>query len=76
MSAVSAPIFSAPVFVTWTQQWDMDRYVEHYVRSRRLTAHEHAREAVREALASYPGRTPYTKSALDFYLDANLGRDN
>ena len=57
-----------------TQQWDMEQYIEHYVRSRRLSVDEH--RTVRAALDCYPGNTPYTKSALDFYLDANLGRDN
>ena len=66
----------APIFVTWTQQWDMEQYIEHYLRARRLGGNEHAREMVHETLESYPGNTPYTKAALDFYLDANLGRDN
>jgi len=63
-----------PVFVTWTQQWDIEQYIDHYVRSRRLSVD--AQRHVRRALDSYPGSSPYTKSALDFYLDANLGRDN
>ena len=69
MSAVPAPIF-----VTWTQQWNVDEYVEHYVRTRRLALKDDSRALVRAVLASYPGKTPYRKSDLDFYLDRNMGR--
>jgi hypothetical protein len=62
------------IFVTWTQRWDVDNYIEHYVRTRRLAASDATRDSIRAVLASYPGTTPHTKSALDFFLDANMGR--
>jgi hypothetical protein len=60
------------VFVNWTEQWELERYIENYVRSRRLSPA--AREFVRDRIATYPGSPPITKSDLDFYLDANVGR--
>jgi len=60
------------IFVTWTQQWSLDDYVENYLRTRRLGRGEHARAAVLACLARYVGRTPLCKSDLDFFLDANL----
>ena len=62
------------IFVTWTQQWDVDHYIDHYLRTRRLAASEATRACVRECMASYTGGRPHTKSDLDFFLDANIGR--
>jgi hypothetical protein len=70
MSAVIAPIF-----VTWTQRWETEQYIEHYLRMRGLAGRQDARAQVRAALHCYPGKAPYTKSDLDFYLDANVKRD-
>ena len=71
MSAVISPIF-----VTWTQRWEMDQYIEHYLRIRGLTGTQDARARIESVLAVYPGKAPYTKSDLDFYLDSNVGRDD
>jgi len=62
------------IFVTWTQQWSVEDYVENYMRSRRLGSAEPTRAAVHECLEKYPGRAPLYKSDLDFFLDANLAR--
>jgi hypothetical protein len=66
----------APIFVTWTQRWEMEQYIEHYLRIRGLAGRQDVRARIHSALAAYPGNAPYTKSDLDFYLDANLGRRN
>ena len=60
------------VFVSWTQEWELERYIENYLRSRRLSIA--AQQFVRDMIATYPGNPPFTKSDLDFYLDANVGR--
>lgn len=62
------------IFVTWTQQWSVDDYVENYLRTRRLGHGENARAAVHACLRRYTGRAPPCKSDLDFFLDANLAR--
>ena len=62
------------IFVTWTQQWSIDDYVENYLLTRRLGKGESARAAVLACLHRYTGRTPLCKSDLDFFLDANLAR--
>ena len=62
------------IFVTWTQQWSIDDYVENYLRTRRLGRGEHARDAVLACLRRYTGHTPLCKTDLDFFLDANLAR--
>jgi hypothetical protein len=62
------------IFVSWSEQWDAVTYIASYVRSRRLPATLEERGRIEACLASYPGRTPFTKSDLDFFLDANLHR--
>jgi hypothetical protein len=62
------------VFVTWTQQWSIDDYVENYLRTRGLCKGEHGRVAVLECLRRYTGGAPVCKSDLDYFLDANLAR--
>lgn len=60
------------IFVSWTEQWALDEYIDNYVRSRRLPPGAH--EMVRELIAGYPAKPPFTKSDLDFFLDANPRR--
>ena len=62
------------VFISWTQQMDLDQYVEHYMRTRRLKASDATRESLLRCMASYTGRAPHMKSDLDFFLDANYSR--
>jgi hypothetical protein len=62
------------VFVSWTRHWELDEYVEHYLRARRLSSGDDMRRKVLECMTAYTGRAPYTKSDLDLFLDANIGR--
>ena len=62
------------IFVSWTQQWDLDFYIEHYLRTRRIKATDDVRHSVRQCMQSYPGRPPHMKSDVDYFLDANLTR--
>ena len=62
------------VFISWTQQWNLDEYVEHYMRSRRLKANDATRMSLLRCMSSYTGPVPYRKSDLDFFLDANYSR--
>jgi hypothetical protein len=62
------------IFVSWSEQWDAGTYIASYIRSRRLPATLDERTRIEACLSSYPGRIPFTKSDLDFFLDANLHR--
>jgi hypothetical protein len=62
------------VYVSWTELWDLHRYVEHYLRSRGGVAGRQERIQVLECIEQYPGEPPFTKSNLDYFLDANFGR--
>ena len=60
------------IYVSWTEQWDVSRYVEDYLRTRRLPPDKEARARIRECIDHYPGEPPFTKSSLDYFLDANF----
>jgi hypothetical protein len=62
------------VSVSWREQWDLDRYLAHYMKTRRLAPPAHGRAALLECLARYPGNGPYRKVDLDYFLDANFAR--
>ena len=63
------------IFVSWTEQWDLATYIDHYLRTRRIPMTDASRERVWRCMGAFPGRAPHTKSDLDFFLDANLNRE-
>ena len=62
------------VYISWSEHVDLHVYVKGYLASRRYVASEHARNAVLQCMASFPGAAPYRKADMDFYLDRNLER--
>jgi hypothetical protein len=60
------------IYVSWTEQWPVAQYIDHYLKSRRYAVNDLSRAAIRMLVAQYPGRPPLKKSDLDFYLDANV----
>ncbi|MGZ5081707.1 MAG: hypothetical protein ACXWBT_19350 [Usitatibacter sp.] len=68
---VTQPAGIQRIHVSWTQQWDIAQYVEHYLQTRNYQLTEEACAAIREFIATYPGKPPCTKADMDFYLDAN-----
>ena len=62
------------VIVSWSEEWELGRYLERYLATRRIVVSEHAREALQACLDRYPGQAPFRKSDLDYFLDANFAR--
>jgi hypothetical protein len=73
-ASITPPVRIDIVCVTWREQWELDRYLEHYARTRRQSERVLDRAALLECLARYPGTAPFRKSDLDYFLDANLSR--
>ncbi|HEY4999810.1 MAG TPA: hypothetical protein VII36_11725 [Usitatibacter sp.] len=69
--AVPPPPNYRRIFVSWTEQWTLQQYVEHYLRERQLPPSAELRSAVNRRIDKYPGRGALKKSDLDYYLDAN-----
>jgi hypothetical protein len=59
------------VYVSWTEWWDLPRYVDHYLRERKLAVNAELRGAVSRRIAKFPGEGTPKKCDLDHYLDAN-----
>jgi hypothetical protein len=60
------------IYVSWTEQWDISRYIDNYLHSRRYVVDESSRLAVRSLISKYPGKAPLRKGDVDYYLDANM----
>jgi hypothetical protein len=59
------------IYVSWTEHWDLPRYVDSYLKERKLAVNDELRGAVRRRIARFPGRGTLRKSDMDYYLDAN-----
>jgi hypothetical protein len=59
------------IYVSWTEYWDLVRYVDHYITSRNYPVTDQMRAKIRECMAKYPGGHPLKKADMDFYLDSN-----
>jgi hypothetical protein len=60
------------IYVSWSEHWDLPRYVDHYLRARKMALTADARAAVRRTIAAYPVGGILRKADVDFFLDANL----
>lgn len=60
------------IYVSWSESWDIVDYVERYLRSRSYASSSLARDTVMKCIARYPGRPPYRKADMDYYLDRNI----
>jgi hypothetical protein len=61
------------VYISWTNHWEMDQYVDHYLTSRHYAVTAEARAAIRKLISHIKTR-PLKKADLDFFLDANVGK--
>jgi hypothetical protein len=59
------------IYVSWTEQWDLPRYVDHYLNDRKLGVSAELRAAVNSRIAKFPGEGALKKCDMDYYLDAN-----
>ena len=75
--SAGAPAASAVerIYVSWTESWDVGRYAATYLRERGAASHRGLHAAVIRLIFRYPGEPPYTKANMDYYLDANFGRE-
>jgi hypothetical protein len=75
--SAGAPAASAVerIYVSWTESWDVGRYAANYLRERGAATDRGLHAAVIRLVFRYPGEPPYTKANMDYYLDANFGRE-
>ena len=59
------------IYVSWSEQWDIRRYAEHYLQERNLVVDDAARELVLKHIALCPAEGTLRKADVDYYLDVN-----
>jgi hypothetical protein len=74
-SALPADSAIERIYVSWTESWDVARYAANYLRERGAGSDRGLHAAVIRLIFRYPGEPPYTKANMDYYLDANFGRE-
>jgi hypothetical protein len=69
--AIRPPRSPIRIYVSWTEQWNLARYVDHYLKERELAVSAELRGAVGRRIARLPGGCTLKKADVDCYLDAN-----
>lgn len=62
------------IYVSWTEFWGLERYVDHYLTTRKQPVNEELRSKIRGWIAKYPGDGPWTKANMDRFLDVNASK--
>ena len=60
------------VFVSYDEEWDLERYIDHYLSSRKYEITPQARKGMRALIDDCPVSGVLRKSDLDYWLDAKV----
>ena len=69
-----APLPRDRIYVTWSETWSLARYIEEWLKSRRLRTDDAARAQVHHSIARYPWKGPLRKPDVDHYLDTSINK--
>ncbi|HET7767596.1 MAG TPA: hypothetical protein VFN74_02405 [Chloroflexota bacterium] len=70
--AAQPPIARDRIYVSWNEQWELGRYVDDYLQSRKLRMDEAARQRIRRSIEEFTVEGALRKADLDYFLDANV----
>ena len=59
------------IYVSWHEQWTLQRYVDHFLQERGLALTAELRAAVTKRIDKFPGKGALKKADMDYYLDAH-----
>jgi hypothetical protein len=68
------PISRDRIYMSWSETWSLPRYIEDYLKSRRLRTDDAARAHIHNFIVRYPWRGPLRKPDVDHYLDASVNQ--
>ena len=57
------------IFVSLTEGWEVDYYVDHYLKSRGYSQTDASRAVIHQQMELYPGRAPILRTDMDTWLD-------
>ena len=60
------------IYVSWTEQWEVTRYVDDYLQTRKLRTDAEARERIQRCIAEFKVEGALRKADVDYYLDVNV----
>lgn len=60
------------IFVSLTEYYEVDYYVDHYLASRKYAVHDANREVIHRQMNLYPGHAPIKRVDLDAFLDRTV----
>jgi len=72
-----SPAFQTPpaykrIYVSWHEQWTLQRYVDHFLQERNLAPTDELRRKVVSRIGKFPGKGALKKADIDFYLEAHV----
>ena len=70
--AAQPPVARDRIYVSWTEQWDVARYVDDYLQSRKLRRDDSARERVTRSIEEFQTHGALRKADIDYFLDVNV----
>ena len=73
--AAQPPVSRDRIYVSWTEQWDLPRYVNDYLETRKLRRDDEARARVRKCIEEFRIEGALRKADVDYLLDANIRRE-
>ena len=73
--AAQPPAARDRIYVSWTEQWDLPRYVDDYLQTRKLRRDDEARSRVQKCIEEFVIEGPLRKADVDYLLDANVRRE-
>jgi hypothetical protein len=62
------------VFVSQTESWEVQHFVDHYLSTNNYTMDENNRRIVRDTIKEFPGRPPVKRADLTAFLDTKFAR--
>ena len=68
------PISRDRIYLSWSETCSLARYIEDYLKSRRLRTDDAARAHIHHTIARYPWTGPLRKHDVDHYLDTSVSK--
>lgn len=61
------------IYVSLTESWEVEYYIDHYLKTRSCALTDENRSKVAHKLESSPGRAPHKREELNAWLDKEWG---
>ena len=73
--AAQPPAARDRIYVSWNEQWDINRYVADYLAQRGLRNDQAAKQRVLSVIGECPVEGSLRKADIDYYLDCRVKKE-